>query len=78
MFSMVNVIVGDFNPGKQPHGTPIIAEVTDNAAFQINVLWKNERNQFSTSSWGPGKNSSWSATSAEKDKCAAVLDGKDE
>jgi len=69
---------GEFNPGKQPRGTPIIAEVTDDAAFQINVLWKNVRNQFSTNSWGPGKNSSWSTPSAEKDKRAAVLDGKDE
>lgn len=65
---------GAFNPGIQPRGTPIISDVSEDPALQVNVLWKNARNQFSTSSWGPGRNSSWSTPSAELDK-RAFLDG---
>ena len=72
--SIIQVIIGVFNPGPQPSGTPIIADVTEDPALQINVLWKNSRNQFSASSWGPGKNSSWSTPSAESDR-RAFLDG---
>jgi len=72
--SIVQVIAGLFNPGPQPRGTPIIAAVTDDPALQVNVLWENGRNQFSSCTWGPGRKSSWSTSSAEVDK-RALLDG---
>jgi len=74
--SIIHVIIGFFNPGPQPRGTPIIADVTDDPVLQVNVLWKNARNLFATSTWGPGRNSSWSTgtPSAEVDR-RALLDG---
>lgn len=71
---IIQVIAGLFNPGPQPRGTPIIAAVTEDPALQINVLWENARNQFSSCTWGPGRKSSWSTSLAEVDS-RALLDG---
>lgn len=44
--SIIHIIIGFFNPGPQPLGAPIIADVTDDPALQVNVSWKNARNQI--------------------------------
>ena len=39
-------LIGTFNPGAQPHGTPIVAEVTHIGYPAIQVSWKNGSGRF--------------------------------
>ena len=42
---------GDFNPGVQPQGTPITAEVVQGGVVDINVTWRDMWGHVASSSW---------------------------
>ena len=42
---------GDFNPGVQPQGTPITAEVVQGGVVDINVTWRDTWGRVASSSW---------------------------
>jgi len=52
-----NHILGSFNPGVQPRGTPITAEVVHGGDVDINVMWRDARGRTVTGSWS--KSSGW-------------------
>jgi hypothetical protein len=54
---------GAFNPGPQPLGTPIVAEVAHIGYPAIQVLWKNENGRFVSSRCD--KNSRWDTPTPE-------------
>jgi len=49
--------LGSFNPGVQPRGTPITAEVIHGKDVDINVTWRDSRGRVASSSWS--KLSGW-------------------
>jgi NADPH-dependent 7-cyano-7-deazaguanine reductase QueF len=65
-------ILGDFNPGVQPRGTPITAEVVDGGDVNINVIWRDAQGRAVTSSWS--KSLGWDSN---RDGGRAPLDGRD-
>jgi len=56
-------IKGTFNPGPQPRGTPIFAEVSHVGYSEIQVLWKNANGRFVSSRCD--KHSQWDTPTAE-------------
>jgi hypothetical protein len=44
-------VLGSFNPGVQPHGTPIYAEVVREGGVELNVMWKDAHGRLVSSSW---------------------------
>ena len=64
-------ISGDFNPGVQPRGTSISAEVAGDV--DINVIWRDARGRAVTSSWS--KSSGWDLPSPNGGM--APRDGRD-
>jgi len=66
-------ISGDFNPGVQPRGTFISAEVIHGGDVDINVIWRDARGRAVTSSWS--KSSGWDLPSPNGGK--AHRDGRD-
>jgi len=50
-------ILGTFNAGMQPRGTPITAEVVHGIDVVVNVTWRNAQGRVMTSSWS--KTSGW-------------------
>ncbi|KIM36574.1 hypothetical protein M413DRAFT_289231 [Hebeloma cylindrosporum] len=49
--SLSTWVIGDFNPGVQPRGTPISAEVIQGGDVDINVIWRDSRGRAMASSW---------------------------
>ena len=49
--------IGDFNPGVQPRGTPISAEVIRGGDVEINVMWRDADGRPASSSWS--ESSGW-------------------
>ena len=56
-------LIGAFNSGPQPCGTPIVAEVAHIGYPAIQVLWKNTNGQFMSSHCD--QNSQWDLPTAE-------------
>lgn len=56
-WASTNHILGSFNPGVQPRGTPITAEVVRGGDVDINVMWRDARGRTVTGSWS--KLSGW-------------------
>jgi len=52
-----HLILGGFNPGVQPRGTPITAEVVQGGDVDINVTWRDARGRVASASWS--KSSGW-------------------
>ena len=46
----IHRILGDFSPGKQPHGTHITAEVVHGGNVDIIVSWRDEKGHLVSSS----------------------------
>ena len=59
------VVLGDFNPGIQPHGTPISAEVVRGGNVDITVMWRDADGRAASSSWS--KSSGWDLPKHSKD-----------
>jgi hypothetical protein len=51
------VLLGDFDPGVQPRGTPISAEVVRGGDVDITVMWRGADGRAASSSWS--KSSGW-------------------
>ena len=68
-------ISGDFNPGVQPRGTPITAEVVHGGSVSINVIWRDAQGRAVTSSWS--KSLGWYLPHSNRDDGGAPLDGRD-
>lgn len=64
-------ILGSFNAGMQPHGTPITAEVVHGGDVVVNVTWRNAQGRLMSSSWS--KASGWDLPNGE----VQSGDGKD-
>lgn len=60
-------MLGSFNPGVQPHGTPIYAEVVPEGG--VNVMWRDAHRRLVSSSW-----SVHNAQTARSDITAAIND----
>jgi len=67
-----NCIVGEFNPGVQPRGTPITAEVVNGGGVDINVTWRDEEGRVVSRSWS--NSSGWDMPNPNS---GTVLDGRD-
>ena len=52
-----HLILDGFNPGMQPRGTPITAEVVQGGDVDINVIWRDAQGRVASSSWS--KSSGW-------------------
>ena len=65
-------VLGDFNPGVQPRGTPITAEVVHGGDVDINVTWRDARGHFAGDSWS--RSSGWESSTHGG---GAPLDGRD-
>lgn len=49
---MHQIVLGIFNPGVQPRGTPISAEVVRQGCdVELNVMWRNAHGRVVSSSW---------------------------
>jgi hypothetical protein len=46
---LIKFLIGAFNPGSQPRGTPIIAEVSTIGYPAIQIMWKNVNGRFVSS-----------------------------
>ena len=68
-------ILGDFNPGVQPLGTPITAEVVHGGDVNINVIWRDARGHAVTSSWS--KSSGWDLPNSNRLGGRASLNGRE-
>jgi len=68
-------ILGDFNPGVQPRGTPITAEVVHGGDVSINVIWRDVQGRAVTSSWF--KSLGGYLPNSNSDDGRAPLDGRD-
>ena len=66
------IVIGDFNPGVQPHGTPISAEVVHGGDVEMNVMWRDAHGRPASSSWS--KSSSWDLPKPPND-ASHLLDG---
>ena len=44
-------VLGKFNAGVQPHGTPISVEVVHEGGVELNVIWRDARGRVVGSSW---------------------------
>jgi len=55
-------ILGFFNPGVQPRGTPITAELIHGGGVDINVTWRDEAGRVASRSWC--KSSGWDLPNA--------------
>jgi len=67
-----NRIIGDFNPGVQPRGTPITAEVVHGGGVDVNVTWRDEEGRVVSRSWS--KASGWDLPNPNGGR---LLDGRD-
>jgi len=65
-------IAGNFNPGVQPRGTPITAEVVQGGDVDLNVTWRDARGRVASASWS--KASGWDLPNPNS---ARRLDGRD-
>ena len=45
------IVLGDFDPGVQPHGTPISAEVVRKGGVELNVMWRDAQGRVVSRSW---------------------------
>jgi hypothetical protein len=52
-----HLILGGFNPGVQPRGTPITAEVVQGSDVDINVTWRDALGRVASASWS--ESSGW-------------------
>jgi hypothetical protein len=64
-------VLGSFNPGIQPRGTPITAETVDDGDVDINVMWRDAHGRAVSSSWSIS--SGWDLPNDE----GKLLDGRD-
>ena len=69
--SRINIVLGDFNPGIQPRGTPITAEAVHGGGVDINVTWRDAYGRAVRSSWS--KSLGWDLPNGESE----LLDGRD-
>jgi hypothetical protein len=70
---LINQIVLDnFNPGIQPLGTPISAEVVKGGGVELNVMWRDAQGRVVSSSWSGS--SGWDLPNCPKDG-KKLLDG---
>ena len=46
-----HIVLGNFNPGVQPHRTPISAEVVREGGVELNVMWRDAHGRVVSSSW---------------------------
>jgi hypothetical protein len=51
------LVLGDFNPGVQPRGTPISAELVRGGNVDITVIWRDASGRVVSSSWS--QSSGW-------------------
>jgi len=58
-------VYGDFNPGVQPSGTPISAEVVRGGNVDITVVWRDAYGRAASSSWS--KSSGWNLPNRPND-----------
>jgi len=65
--------LGDFDPGVQPRGTPITAEVVQDGDVDINVIWRDARGRVASGSWS--KSSGWDLPDPNGGR--EQLDGRD-
>jgi len=66
------IILGDFNPGVQPHGTPISAEVVRGGNVDLTVMWRDADGRAASSSWS--KSSGWDLPNRPNER-KQLLDG---
>jgi hypothetical protein len=66
-----HIVLGDFNPGVQPRGTPITAETVYGGAVDVNVMWRDAQGRVVSSSWS--KSSGWDMSNVR----AEPMDGRD-
>ncbi|KAF8801587.1 hypothetical protein BYT27DRAFT_7198157 [Phlegmacium glaucopus] len=65
--------IGDFNPGVQPRGTPISAELVRGGNVDITVMWRDADGRAASSSWS--KSSGWDLPPNLTNDGSQVLDG---
>jgi len=73
-FSLKRWVSGNFDPGVQPHGTPISAEVVRGGNVDITVTWRDAHGRAASSSWS--KSSGWELPNRPNEReQLQVLDG---
>ena len=63
---------GDFNPGVQPCGTSITAEVVHGGVMDINVMWRDAQGYIMSRSWS--RSSGWNLANPNGERAP---DGRD-